>query len=167
MARSIPSALSAIETKDAQYVAAERHRPYAALGQNVDVQSGDARQGGYGVAVAADNADLQKAVSISSRPFPQRRRLDDLLEMARLCARPFRPAVIESPSSASPGPRRLRPRARRRLKRRTDLLHPPTTSRSRPMKMWGRTPCFLVASSRARRMRLLRESARGTGGLAA
>lgn len=60
------SALSAVETDDAQYVAADAViGTYAALGQNVDVQPVAVlgSVGGYSVAVASSNADLQKAVS--------------------------------------------------------------------------------------------------------
>lgn len=60
------SALSAVETGDSAYVAADAViGTYAALGQNVDVEPicvlGTV--GGYSVAVAADNAELQKALS--------------------------------------------------------------------------------------------------------
>lgn len=60
------SALSAVETGDSAYVAADAViGTYAALGQNVDVEPICVlgAVGGYGVAVAADNAELQKAVS--------------------------------------------------------------------------------------------------------
>ncbi|MDO4443551.1 MAG: transporter substrate-binding domain-containing protein [Slackia sp.] len=60
------SALSAVEKKDSQYVAADAViGTYAALGQNVDVQpiAMLGSIGGYGIAVSADNTDLQKAVS--------------------------------------------------------------------------------------------------------
>lgn len=60
------SALSAVETGDSTYVAADAViGTYAALGQNVDVEPicmlGSV--GGYGVAVAADNTELQKVIS--------------------------------------------------------------------------------------------------------
>ena len=60
------SALSAVEMGDSQYVAADAViGTYAALGQNVDVKPVAmlGSVGGYGIAVAAGNADLQKTVS--------------------------------------------------------------------------------------------------------
>lgn len=101
------SALSAIETKDAQYVAADAViGTYAALGQNVDVQPVAmlGSVGGYGVAVAADNADLQKAVSdalaaISGNGVVSTICSKWLGSALDLSALPF----IEVSSSASPG----------------------------------------------------------------
>ena len=160
------SALSAIETKDAQYVAADAViGTYAALGQNVDVQP---------VAMAASEATaspslpttptFRKRFPMRSRPFPataSSRRSARNGSAPRSTFPPCRSS--RSRRAHLRGPRRPRPaRKTTARKRRTDLLHPPTTSRSRPMKMRGRTPCFPAASSRAaRRMRLpLRESAR-------
>lgn len=60
------SALSSVETKGATYVAADAViGSYAALGQNVDVEPVAVlgTVGGYGVAVSAENVDLQKAVA--------------------------------------------------------------------------------------------------------
>ncbi|MDO4591150.1 MAG: transporter substrate-binding domain-containing protein [Slackia sp.] len=60
------SALSAVETKEVSYVAADAViGTYAALGQNVDIApiAVLGAPGGYGVAVASDNTALQKAVS--------------------------------------------------------------------------------------------------------
>lgn len=101
------SALSAIETKDAQYVAADAViGTYAALGQNVDVQPVAmlGSVGGYGIAVAADNTDLQKAISdalaaISGNGVVSTICSKWLGSALDLSALPF----IEVSSSASPG----------------------------------------------------------------